>query len=287
VREGGLGQIQSVFTLLTPLAGFFGAERFRPYDRVLNVDVCGKAYVPMDFALPPEPVPDGLDWDLWVGPAPWRPYNRVYHINPSPGVVPWSFCDAFGVTSSTWFLSHSADVIQYALGVEASNPVEILHPADGEFPTLTCRYGNGTLLHFVDHWGQVKSLYGAVPDDARLAGNFGGIFVGERGWMTSMTTGGPIEGGPDTLFEEMGLRSREITIGSNNHHANWLECIHTRQAPSCDEELGHRTAALGHLANIAFWTGQSLRWDPIVERFHDNETANRLCARATRAPWRL
>jgi hypothetical protein len=287
VRDGGLGHVKSVFTLLTPLAGFFGAERFRPYDSVLNVQVCGKAYVPMDFALPPEPVPAGLDWDLWVGPAPWRHYNSVYHINPSPGVVPWSFSDAFGVTSSTWFLSHSADVIQYALGIEHGGPVEILHPADGEFPTLTFRFANGTLLHFVDHWGLVKSLYGAVPDDARLAGNFGGVFVGERGWLTSMTTGGPIEGGPDELFEAMGMRSREVNVGSNNHHANWLECIRTRKAPSSDEEMGHRSASVGHLANIAFWTGQSLRWDPTGERFADNDAANRLLARATRAPWRL
>jgi hypothetical protein len=287
VRDGGLGRVKSVFTLLTNLAGFIGAERFRPYDGVMNIDVCGKAYVPMDFALPPEPVPEGLDWDLWVGPAPWRPYNRVYHVNPSPGVVPWSFCDAFGVTSSTWFLSHAADVIQYALGVEKSGPVEILHPAEGQFPTLTCRFAGGTLLHFVDHWGMVKSLYGAVPEDARLAGNFGGVFVGERGWLTSMTTGGPIEGGPDGIFEEMGMRSREVNIGSNNHHANWLECIHTRKAPSADEEIGHRSASIGHLANIAFWTGQSLRWDPVAETFDGNDAANRLRSRATRAPWRL
>ena len=58
-----------------------------------------------DVNLKPEPVPEGLDWDLWVGPAPWRPYCKLYHVNPAPGVVPWSFADAFGVTSSTWFLS--------------------------------------------------------------------------------------------------------------------------------------------------------------------------------------
>jgi hypothetical protein len=287
VRDGGLGRVKSVFTVLSPLAGFFGAERFRPYDHVLDVGICGKAYVPMDFALPPEPVPAGLDWDLWVGPAPWRPYNQLYHVNPSPGVVPWSFSDAFGVTASTWYLSHAADVIHYAIGMERSGPVEILHPADGAFPTLTFRFANGVLLHFVDHWGLVKTLYGAVPADAKLAGNFGGVFVGERGWLTSMTTGGPIDGGPDEVFEAMGMRSREVNVGSNNHHANWLECIRTRQSPSSDEELGHRSASVGHLANIAFWTGQSLRWDPEGERFVGNDAANRLLTRSTRAPWRL
>jgi len=285
VRDGGLGRVRSVFTLLNNLSGWISSERCKPYAQVLDPAVCGKQYVPLDFALPAEPVPEGLDWDLWVGPAPWRPYNRLYHTNPSPGVVPWAFCDAFGVTSSTWFLSHAADVIQYALGVENSGPVEIIHPHTGQFPTLTCKYANGTLLHFVDHWGVVKDVYKAVPATARLAGNFGGIFVGERGWVTSMTTGGPIEGGPDRLFQEMGLKSREVDL-ANNHHANWLDCIRTRGRPSCDAELGHRTATLGHLTNIAFWTGQSLSWDPVKEEFAGNEIANRLRSRALRAPWR-
>jgi hypothetical protein len=282
VRSGGLGKVKSVFTLLAPLSSFVGGPRFKPYSDVMDMARCGRSYVPLDFALPAEPVPDGLDWELWVGPAPWRPFNHAYHTNPSPGVVPWSFDDAFGVTSSTWFLSHAADVIQYALGVEQSGPVEIIHPSSGQFPTLTCKYADGTLLHFVDHWGMVKDAYHAVPQDARLAGNFGGIFVGERGWITSMSTGGPIEGGPEDLLKELNLPNREVNIGANDHHANWLECIRTRKRPYCDEELGHRTATLGHLTNIAYATGQSLAWDPKAERFTNCEAANRLRARAVR-----
>ncbi|HOW65972.1 MAG TPA: Gfo/Idh/MocA family oxidoreductase [Candidatus Paceibacterota bacterium] len=287
VRQGGLGKVKSVFTMLTNLGTFIGGERFKPYSSVMNPAVCAKGYVPLDFALPAEPVPEGLDWDLWVGPGPFHPYNSLFHINPSPGVVPWSFCDAFGVTSSTWHLSHSVDVIQYALGMENSGPVEIIHPSTGEFPTLTCRYATGTLLHFVDHWGLVKDPYHAVPEKARLAGLFGGIFVGERGWLTSMTTGGPIEGGPEDVFEAMKLKTREVNIGANNHHENWLECIHSRRSPSSNEEIGHRSASLGHIAYIALQTGQSLRWDPVLEQFAGNSTANRLLSRLPRPPWRL
>jgi hypothetical protein len=288
IRDGGLGKVRAVFTQLHPLANWLGAERYKPYAELLDLAHCGKSYVPMDFALPEEPVPNGLDWDLWVGPAPWRPYNRLYHVNPSPGVVPWSFCDAFGVTSSTWFLSHAADVIQYALGYERSGPVEILHPADRSYPTFTCKYANGTLLHFIERWEIVKELYHAVPATARLAGMFGGLFVGERGWLTTMSGGGQLEGEPESLFDEMGLkRGPEVSVGSNNHHANWLECIRTRQTPSADEEIGHRAAALGHLINIACWTGQSLKWDPVTERFANNEAATRLLSRAMRSPWRF
>ena len=288
IRDGRLGKVKSVFTLFTSIEGGINGESFKPYADVVNVQQCGKSYVPMDFALPGEPVPEGLDWDLWVGPAPWRPYNRVYHTNPAPGVVPWAFADAFGVASSTWFLSHAADVIQWALGFENSGPVEIIHPGSGRFPTLTCKYANGTLLHFVNSWEMVKDVYRAVPPSARLAGNFGGVFVGERGWLTTMSVGGQIEGEPETLFDEMELkRAREVNIGSNNHHANWLECLRTRQSPSADAEIGHRAASLGHLANIACRIGRSLKWDPAKEEFIGSDAANRLRSRAMRSPWRM
>ncbi|TKJ36477.1 MAG: hypothetical protein CEE38_11730 [Planctomycetes bacterium B3_Pla] len=287
VREGGLGKVKQVFTLWTRLGGFFGAPRFKPYRHLMDVEHSGKSYAPLDITLPAEPVPKGLDWDLWVGPALWRPYNPAYHLNPSPGVVPWSFCEDFGAASVTWHHSHSADVIQYALGVENGGPVEFIHPSDGEYPTLTCRYANGTLLHLVDNWAMVKNVYKAVPSTARLAGNFGGIFVGERGWVTSMTTGGPIEAGPEEIFEEMKLKTRQVNPGENNHHANWFDCIRTRRRPSCSEEIGHRSASLGHLTIIAHTLQRSLKWDPAAETFLGDEAANRLLSRAMRSPWRI
>ncbi|MCK4292130.1 MAG: Gfo/Idh/MocA family oxidoreductase [Planctomycetes bacterium] len=285
VRAGGLGKVKSVFTLWTKLGGFFAAPRFEACRHLMDIENSRHSYAPLDFALPAEPVPDGLDWDLWVGPALYHPYNRAYHLNPSPGVVPWSFEEDFGAASSTWFHSHSADVIQYALGVERSGPVEFIHPNSGQFPTLTYRYANGTLLHLVDHWGMVKDLYKAVPAEARLAGNFGGVFVGERGWVTSMSTGGQVEGGPDEIFKEMKLTTRQVNIGDNNHHANWFDCIRTRRRPSCNEEIGHRSASLGHLTIIAHKLGRSLKWDPAKEEFLGDEAANRLSFRAMRAPW--
>ncbi len=287
IREGGLGKVKSVFTNLHPLANWLRNERYKPYSSVLSLAECGDAFEPLDFALPAEPVPEGLDWDLWVGPAPWRAYNHLYHQNPSPGVVPWSFCDAFGVTSSTWFLSHAADVIHWALGCERGGPVEIIPPNAGEFPTMTCRYASGTHLHFIRDWDQVKDLYHAVPPSARLAGMFGGLFVGERGWLTTMSGGGRLEGEPESLFDEMGLkRTPQVNIGSNDHHANWLQCIRSRGAPSADEEIGHRAAALGHLLNIASRLRRRLEWDPVREIFPREPAANRLLARAEREPWR-
>ncbi len=271
VRAGGLGKVKSVFTLWGKLGGGLGVD----------------SYAPVSFSLAAEPVPEGLDWDLWVGPAPWQPYNRAYHRNPSPGVVPWAFHEDFGAGAVTWYHSHAADVIQYALGVETGGPVEFIHPSSGTYPTLTYRYANGTLLHLVDNWGQVRDLYHAVPATARLEGNFGGVFVGERGWVTSMSTGGPIEGGPPELFEQMKLKTREVNIGDNNHHANWFDCIRTRRPPSCHEELGHRSASLGHLTIIAYQLQRSLTWDPDREEFPGDDAANRLLSRPWRSPWHV
>jgi hypothetical protein len=287
VRGGGLGKVKQVFTLWTKLGGFFGAPRFAPYRHLMDVENSGKSYAPLPITLPAEPVPEGLDWDLWVGPALWHPFNPGYHKNPSPGVVPWAFCEDFGAASVTWHHSHSADVIQYALGAEESGPVEFIHPNSGQYPTLTCKYENGTLLHLVDHWGMVKDAYKAVPETARLAGNFGGVFVGEKGWVTSMSTGGIIEGGPEKIFEEMKLKTRQVNIGENNHHDNWIECIRTRRRPNCDGEIGHRSASLGHLTIIAHMLQRSLKWDPAKEEFLDDDAANRLLFRAMRSPWRL
>jgi len=269
VREGGLGKVKSVFT---------------PWMKLI-VPTLGESYIPLDPALPAEPTPEGLDWDLWVGPAPWHSYNAAYHRNPIPGVVPWTFCNAFGAAAITNYHSHAADVIQYAIGMETSGPVEILHPSSGQFPTLTCRYANGVLLHHVDHWGQVKELYRAVPAGARLEGLFGGVFVGERGWITSMSGSGPVEGGPEEILREASLRTRQVNIGANNHHANWFDCIRSAGQPSSHEEIGHRSASLGHLVAMAYQLGRSLRWEPANEVFPGDEEANRLRARARREPW--
>ena len=242
--------------------------------------------IPLNFALPAEPVPEGLDWDLWLGPAPWQPYNPCYHTTQMPVVVPWSFSEDFSLGASTRTHSHSAEVAQYAIGQEQTGPVEIFHPSSGEYPTLTFRYANGILHHIVNGWGPVKTAYGAVPDDADLQKTFGGVVVGERGWLTTMSNT-PITGGPTALMEEYNRPEHDIDMGGMSHHGNWLQCIKTREKPFSHEELGHRAASLGQLIIIAYKLGRSLKFDPVREVFPEDEQANRLLRRAKRAPWHL
>ena len=126
----------------------------------------------------------------------------------------------------------------------------------------------------------MKNLYHAVPDDAPLAGSFGGVIVGERGWITSMSAGGKIEGGPASLVEEMNAADLPVTIPGGSHHGNWVECIRTRGKTTSHEEIGHRAAALGELTIITNKLGRSLKWDPVNETFPGDDQANRLLRRA-------
>ena len=89
------------------------------------------------------------------------------------------------------------------------------------------------------------------------------------------------------VVEHTMLPTREVQIGANDHHANFFDCVRSRQSPRCDEAIGHRSASLGHLAMIAYRLGRSLRWDPATEHFIDDPTADRLRARAHRDPWRM
>ena len=83
----------------------------------------------------------------------------------------------------------------------------------------------------------------------------------------------------------MSLTTRKVNIGANNHHANWFECIRSSSKPSSHEEIGHRSASLGHLVAISYQLKRSLRWDPAQEVFVGDDESNRLLSRARREPW--
>ena len=126
---------------------------------------------------------------------------------------------------------------------------------------------------------------GALPEGAPIQGGFGGVVVGERGWMSVLYGDGGMAGGPEALWAEYNDPKNDLPPGGRDHHTNWLECIKTREKPSSHEEIGHRGASLGHLTIVACKLGRSLKWDPAREVFPEDEQANRLINRAKRAPW--
>ena len=240
-----------------------------------------------DVNLPAEPVPEGLDWDLWLGPAPWHPFNgRFHYYGPPPRVVPWDFCRDFGGGNLTSNAVHSFDVVQWALGMDESDPVEIVPPETGQVPSLSYKYANGALLQVVD-WRLDKQKH-FVPkgwDVNTRIENFGALYVGSEGWI-HVGREGYLKAYPPAIIEETrgGPDARDSVA---NHHQNWLDCIRSRQRPACDVAVGCRSTIVAHLGCIAHWTGRALKWDPVKEEFLGDEEANRLRFRAMRPPWRI
>ena len=237
-------------------------------------------------SLPAEPVPDGLDWDQWLGPAPWRPFNKAYHHYGQPRfVVPWHICRAFGGGNLTSNTVHAFDVVQWGLGMDGSGPVEITPPGAGQ-PLLTYRYASGVLAQVTG--GRLPRQRPVAVEgwnDATPVQAFGAVFVGDRGWI-HVGRQGYLQSQPPAIARE--ARSR-LAGGSPvvGHHQNWLDCIRTRRRPSCDVAIGARSTIVSHLGCIAHWTGRRLRWDPAREEFLGDDDANRMRARTMREPWQL
>lgn len=237
--------------------------------------------------LPAEPVPEGLDWDLWLGPAPWRPFNSAYHHYGEPRhVVPWHFCRDFGGGNLTSNAVHAFDVVQWALKMDHSGPVEIIPPDPPRLPALTYKYANGVVLQVVGRQldPQLYEIPQGWPPGTPLT-NFGALYVGRDGWI-QVGRQGHLRAYPPEVLSAAGLGAIEpgTVIG---HQRNWLDCVRSRRRPACDVETGCRSTTVSHLGCIAHWTRRSLRWDPAKEAFIGDEEANRLLSRAAREPWRV
>jgi predicted dehydrogenase len=223
---------------------------------------CGGPSIPCP--LPGERVPDGLDWDLWLGPAPWRPFHSQIH---PVAFRAWSDYSGGGMTD--WG-AHHFDLAQWGLGKDHTGPVEIIPPDGREHRWLTYKYADG-----------VKMIHSSFDLGA------GVTFVGTEGkvWAIGVAAGTRFE--PASLGR-MRIRPEEVTItqntGNQSHTQNFLECVRTRRSPNADVEVACRTVTVCHLGNIAYQLKRPLRWDPDREVFIVDEEANRFLDRARREP---
>lgn len=221
--------------------------------------------------LPAEPVPPGLDWEMWLGPAPWRPYNKGYHP------VNWrGFYDFSGGGLTDWG-AHHFDLTQWALGTDDTGPVEIIPPDGREHKFLTLVYASGVRVYHV---------LGAQPE-VEMLGHI--TAIGTRGRI-GFWYGGLEKTDPPSLAREMigpnELRLHQCPPGGHEV-GDFLTAVRTRQRPGADVEIGHRTVSVCHLAHIAYRLRRPLHWDPLREEFPGDEEASRMCSRAMREPWRL
>jgi predicted dehydrogenase len=228
------------------------------------VDVGGPS---RECNLPEQPVPDYMNWDMWLGPAPWAPYNAMRcAMDYGKGWRQWR--DYSGGMMTDWG-AHHFDIVQWALGMDESGPVEIAPPDGKNVKHLTYRYADGTVVY-----------HGRGPGARRQI-----LFIGEQG-KVHVDRGG-MECEPDGLDKQpAGPRDAQL-YRSPGHAEDFFRCVRSRKRPICDVEIGCRSVTVCHLGNIAYWLGRPLKWDPEKEDFIGDAEASRWRYRPARAPWHL
>ena len=217
--------------------------------------------------LPEQPIPEGLDWDMWCGQTELRPYNSQLQFG-------WMGCRAYSGGEMTNWGAHGIDQIQWGVGADGSGPVEFWPESPGPNGKVSFRYANGVVVKLELDGGPMG----------------GAVFIGDKGKLEvdrnkfTATPGELVKNPPEPQKAEMwegpGWQAKY-------HIQNWLDCIKTREKPVADVEIGHRSISICHLANITRQVGRKLRWDPEKELFVGDEEANAFLARPRRKGYEL
>lgn len=218
-------------------------------------------------ALSEEPIPADFDYDRWLGPTPWRPYNdRRVKGDYSGG---WRcFLEYGGRKNGDWG-AHHFDIIQNALGMDDSGPVEFIPIGHEGCQYQTHVYANGVRVERYD-----RDLRQMIE------------FQGTQGtvWVSRDDI---LETDPPELATRP-LRGEDVHLyASDDHHSDFFRCVRTRQRPIADVEIGHRSATVCHLNVIAAHVGRAIRWDPKKEEIVGDPVAARLLDRPRRAGYPL
>ncbi|MFC1568697.1 Gfo/Idh/MocA family protein [bacterium] len=244
VQNGYIGQLESISVSIE--TGFF------PFPRLCTLEE--------------EPIPQELNWDLWLGPAPYRPYHHA--IAPPIQDGRWgrwrNYMDYSGGGMTDWG-THHFDIAQWGMGKDQSGPVQISPPNSSGHP-LTYTYENG-----------VTMTMSAEGNGVLFKGSEGEVFVNRSILKTSPNSLKKIRIKPDELH----------LYRSDDHKQNWIDSIRSRSLPICDIEIGCRSVTVCHLGNISERLQRVLQWDPVSEQFLKDDEANRLLHKPMRAPWRL
>jgi predicted dehydrogenase len=221
---------------------------------------------------PVQPVPEGVDWDFWLGPAPWVPYRGVMHWD-------WRWMLDYSGGQLTDWAGHHIDIAHWGLGLDLTGPVEIegkgVYPKDGIFNAateykFTCKYAGGVTM--------------IVANDRQVT--HGTKWYGEDGKWVFVTRGQIKANPPSILNETIGPNEKRLYV-SRDHKRNFLDCIKSRQQTIAPAEVGHRSISVALLGEIAMLTERKLRWEPDKEVFINDEGANRMLSRPMRTPWHL
>lgn len=229
---------------------------------------------PVPCDLPEEPIPPGTDWDLWLGPAPYRGYNEILCPKGVHQHFPaWRNYREYAGGGLADMGAHHFDIAQWALDMDNSGPVKIEPPEKG-YVGLRFTYANGVVM--IHGYPEKNPKFEGQHRDCIFEGTEGTIFVSRGGIKTD----------PPSILEQPLGDNAWRAYPSKDHHRNWIECIRTGKDCICTAEIGHRSATVCHLANIGYFLRKPLTWDPVQERFDDPE-ANKLLLREGRGEWKI
>ncbi len=241
------------------------------------------------------PVPAGFNYEMWLGETPYVPYTlkRVHPTNDfsRPG---WLRIEQFGAGMITGWGAHHFDIVNWGMGTEYTGPIEIT--ASAEFPPAGSLWDvHGPFKSENLYANGVKVLASnSYPNGVKFVGSEGWIFVSRGSY--SATANDPATAAknskaldasdPKILTSVIG--ENEIKLyDSKDQHGNWLDCIVSRQAPIAPIEVGHRACSVCLLNHAGMKLKRKLYWDPVKERFKNDDEANALLSRPQRSPYIL
>ena len=219
----------------------------------------------------PEPVPDGFEYDIWLGPAPWAPYCTARcHVN-----YRW-ILDYSGGQITDWG-GHHPDIAQWGMDTEDTGPVEVR--------ATIAEFAEDPLYNTATKYN-IEYMYKNGVKMIVSSQERGGVtFEGTDGWV--WVTRGNIRANPKSLLESV-IGPNEVHLyESNNHARNFIDCVISRREAIAPVETAHRSITIAHLGNIAMMLGRKLKWNPDKERFVNDTEADRMLSRAYREPWVL
>lgn len=243
--------------------------------------------------VPPMPVPANLNYDAWLGSTPEVYYTemRVHPQDGGFGRPGWLRCEQFGAGMITGWGAHHVDTAHWGMNTELTGPVEVWGSA--EFPKSGLWNVHGKFLtHAVYANGVTMDISGDFPNGVKFIGSKGWILVtrGDAAVTASDPSFGQKSPGPLTASDPKILTSvigpTEIHLyRSAEQHGNWLDSIRSRKAPSAPAEIGHRACSTCLVHQVAMHMKRKLYWDPVAERFKNDDEANGWLSRPHRKPY--
>jgi predicted dehydrogenase len=220
------------------------------------------------------PPPEGLDFEAWLGPAPYTPYR--------PALLPknWRWVLNYGGGQLMDWVGHHVDIAHWGLGFDKTGPYEIegsgQYPKDGLYdsPTryrLTAKYAGDITMTIAGGYRDIRS---------------GTRWIGDKGWIW-VNRNDNLEAEPSELLNEK-LGPNDVHLyESPGHWRNFLDCVKSRKETITPCETAHRSATPGHLGRIAMWLGRKIRFNPETEDIIGDPVASEMLGRAYRSPWHL